>query len=39
MAMEVAPAIEYYQAPDVPNSVAFEKFEILPAPQRYGVVD
>ena len=39
MAMEVAPAIEYYNAPDVPDSVAFDKFEILPAPRRYGVVE
>ncbi len=39
MTMEVAPAIEYYNAPDVPNSVAFEKFEILPVPPRYRVVD
>ena len=37
MAMEVAPAIEYYQAPDVPNSVEFEKFEILPVPARYHI--
>lgn len=39
MAMEVAPAIEYYNAPDVPDSVAFEKFEILPAPRRYAVIE
>ncbi|NNL86826.1 MAG: hypothetical protein HKP27_14285 [Myxococcales bacterium] len=39
MAMEVAPAIEYYQAPDVPNSVAYEKFEIVPTPIRYRVAD
>ncbi len=39
MTMEIAPAIEYYQAPDVPHSVAYEKFEILPAPRRYRVVD
>ena len=39
MAMEVAPAIEYYNQPDVPNSVEFEKFEILPVPVRYRVMD
>ncbi|MEM7543554.1 MAG: hypothetical protein AAF384_18500 [Pseudomonadota bacterium] len=39
MSMEVAPAIEYYNSPDVPNSVEFEKFEILSAPLRYQVVD
>ena len=39
MAMEVAPAIEYYGTPDVPNSVEFEKFEILPVPVRYQIGD
>ena len=39
MAMEVAPAIEYYHQPDVPNSVEFEKFEILPVAARYRVID
>lgn len=39
MAMEVSPAIEYYQSPDVPNSVAYEKFEIVPTPMRYRVAD
>ena len=39
MAMEVAPAIEYYRAPDVPDSVEFEKFEILPVPVRYRIAD
>ena len=39
MAMEVAPAIEYYQSPDVPNSVEFEKFETLPVALRYRIVD
>ncbi len=37
MAMEVAPAIEYYGRPDVPHSVEYEKFEILPTPARYRV--
>ena len=39
MAMEVAPAIEYYHQPDVPDSVEFEKFEILPVAPRYRVID
>ena len=39
MAMEVAPAIEYYHQPDVPDSVEFEKFEILPVTPRYRVID
>ncbi len=39
MTMEVAPAIEYYQQPDVPNAVAYEKYEILAVPPNYTVVD
>lgn len=39
MAMEVAPAIEYYGDPDVPNSVAPEAFEILPVEPKYRVID
>ena len=39
MAMEVAPAIEYYNNPDVPNSVEHEKFRIFPLRQKYSVVD
>lgn len=39
MVMEVAPAIEYYHLPDVPHAVAFEKFDVLPTPPRYRVVD
>lgn len=39
MTMEVAPAIEYYNNPDVPNSVEHEKFRIYPLPNNYSVVD
>ena len=39
MAMEVAPAIEYYNNPDVPNSVEHEKFRIYPLRNNYAVVD
>ena len=39
MTMEVAPAIEYYDQPDVPDSVEFEKFEILPVAVRYRIVE
>ncbi|MEQ8167101.1 MAG: hypothetical protein RIC93_13620 [Alphaproteobacteria bacterium] len=38
MQMEVAPAIDFYDQPDVPNSVEFEKFEVLPVKRRYAVV-
>lgn len=39
MAMEVAPAVEYYNSPDVPESVEYEKFDILPVRQKYTVLD
>ena len=39
MAMEVAPAIEYYKQPDVPDSVEIDKFEILPVAPRYRVIE
>ena len=39
MTMEVAPAIEYYNNPDVPNSVEHEKFRIYPLRNNYSVVD
>ncbi len=39
MAMEVAPAIEYYKQPDVPDSVEIEKFEILPVAPRYNIIE
>lgn len=39
MAMEVAPAVEYYQGSDVPDSVAYEKYKIFPVAPRYQVVD
>ncbi len=38
MTMEVAPAIEYYDQPDVPDSVEYGKFDILSTPPRYRVV-
>lgn len=37
MAMEVAPAIEYLNVPDVPNAFPHERFDILPLPPRYRV--
>ncbi len=39
MTMEVAPAIEYYNNPDVPNAVEYEKFRIYPLRNNYSVVD
>ncbi len=39
MTMEVAPAIEYYQRPDVPDAVAYEKYQIFPVTPRYRVID
>jgi len=39
MLLEVAPAVEYYQRADVPNSVAYEKYEIFPVAPRYQVLD
>ncbi|MFT4564969.1 MAG: hypothetical protein ACI9BW_004739 [Gammaproteobacteria bacterium] len=39
MTMEVAPAVEYYNSPDVPESVEYEKFDILPVRQKYTVLD
>jgi hypothetical protein len=39
MAMEVAPATEYYNSPDVPNAVEHEKFRIFPLRNNYAVVD
>lgn len=38
MAMEVAPAIEYYNNPDVPESVEYAKFRIFPVKPKYFVV-
>jgi hypothetical protein len=39
MTMEVAPAVEYYNNPDVPESVEYEKFDILPVRQKYTVLE
>lgn len=39
MTMEVAPAIEYYQQPDVPDSVDYQKYRIFPVTPRYRVLD
>ena len=36
MAMEVAPAVEYYNNPDVPDAVDHEKFIIYPLPNKYS---
>ena len=36
MAMEVAPSVEYYNSPDVPDSVEHEKFIIYPLPNKYS---
>lgn len=38
MVMEVAPAIEYYNNPDVPESVEYEKFTIFPITAKYSIV-
>ena len=38
MTMEMAPAIEYYHNPDVPDAVEHEKFLIYPLPNKYSVV-
>ena len=38
MVMEVAPAIEYYDNPDVPESVEYEKFKIFPVTAKYSVI-
>ena len=35
MFMEVAPAVEYYNAADVPNAVAHAQFEIYDLPAAY----
>ena len=37
MAMEVAPAVEYYNQPDVPNSVDVEVLKILPVDRAYKI--
>ena len=37
MAMEVAPAIEYYDNADVPNAVAYDRFEIYDTPAKYSI--
>ncbi len=37
MTMEVAPAVEYYHNPDVPNAVAYEKYRIYPLASKYTV--
>ena len=37
MTMEVAPAVEYYNSPDVPEAVEYGKFTIYPVPQKYRV--
>jgi hypothetical protein len=39
MVMEVAPAVEYYQRADVPDAVAYEKYQIFPVTPRYRVID
>lgn len=39
MCMEVAPAIEYYGNPDVPNSVEYQRFEIFPITPTYRVIE
>lgn len=37
MVMEVAPAVEYYNQPDVPHSVNVEMLKILPVGRRYTI--
>ena len=37
MAMEVAPAVEYYDSPDVPKAVDYDRFEIYHVPPKYSV--
>ncbi|MEM7469552.1 MAG: hypothetical protein AAF387_22105 [Pseudomonadota bacterium] len=37
MFMEVAPAIEYYNNPDVPNAVDYNRFEIYATAVGYRV--
>lgn len=37
MVMEVAPAVEYYNNPDVPNAVEYSRFEIYDTPAKYNV--
>lgn len=39
MLMEVSPAVEYYQRPDVPESVDYAKYQIFPVAPRYRVLD
>lgn len=39
MAMEAAPAVEYLSSPDVPKSFPHERFQILPLPPRFRIVD
>jgi len=39
MCMEVAPAIEYYNNPDVPNAVEYSRFEIYTVPPAYCAAD
>ena len=39
MLMEVAPAIEYYQRADVPDSVPYEKYQIFSVKPCYRVLD
>ena len=37
MAMEVAPAVEYYDSPDVPKAVDYDRFEIYNVAPKYLV--
>lgn len=37
MVMEVAPAVEYYNNPDVPNAVDYSRFVIYTTPAKYSV--
>ena len=39
MCMEVAPAVEYYNHPDVPNSVEYGRFEIYSVKPQYRIIE
>lgn len=39
MLMEVVPAVEVYRQPDVPGSIAFERFNIISPPDQIRVLD
>ena len=39
MLMEVVPAVEVYRQPDVPGSIAFERFNIISPPDPIRVLD